>query len=337
MAAVDPERAGILDDPARWYGSSIQDIVEMRSSLIRSKRRMDVHEHSGYIEQSKEVALSVRPTDVEVSFKQKPAFNLSFSDISQPMGPSGEVKDFKLAQNPKIPRKVDYVLSDELSADQAAVKLYSSDFDVYYLSRALSTGALGMQDRRKLVPTRWSITAVDDIIAKSLMVDVRTFPELSEFLVFENTYLENHFEVLFIPGNWEFELFEAWAPNTLWTLGCTKPVLQVEYEPYSGRSSYAKKEGGGYYAGRIGVVEKLWRMRRQGRCVVFREIYEGYTVPVGVWEVRENVRNALKKKPRRFSSLPDALSDIAGRLRVPTGKYLEASEILRQRKLSEFF
>jgi hypothetical protein len=215
--------------------------------------------------------------------------------------------------------------------------LYRQNFDVYYLTGVLSSGVLGIQDNRKMVPTRWSITAVDDIIAKSLLSEVRDYPELGEFQVYENTYLENHFEVLMMPGKWEFELFEAWAPKTLWTMNSEKPVIQAEYEGFAGRTTYAMKEGGGYYAGRIGVAEKLRQMRKQARVVVFREIYEGYTIPVGVWEVRENVRHALEKQPKKFSNLKEALGDIQGRLRIPMHEYSRISELLRQRKISEYF
>jgi hypothetical protein len=337
MTSLDPENAALLDNPADWYGSSLDDIIRMRSLLVRSKRRQGIKERSRYIEQSKELALSVKPTDIEVLFKTKPTYRMNFSPISQPMGPSGVVEKFTLTENPKIPRRVDAVVSDELLAADAALALYKNQFDVYYLTTVLSSGALGIADNKKLVPTRWSITAVDDIIAKALMKDIRTYPQLNEFLVYENTYLDNHFEVLMMPGSWEFELFEAWSPNTLWTAGNERPVIQAEYEGYSGRTKYAEKEGGGYYAGRIGVVEKLHQMRRQARAVVFREIYEGYTVPVGVWEVRENVRHALEKKPEKFANLSEALSAVDRRLRIPTSEYTRISEVLKQRKIVDYF
>jgi len=124
------------------------------------------------------------------------------------MGPSGVIKDFRITENPKIPKRVDSVVSDEIKAVDAVFELYKNKFDVYYLTTVLSSGALGFEERKKLVPTRWSITAIDDIIARELMREIRGFPEINEFLVYENTYLENHFEILMMPGRWEFEQFE---------------------------------------------------------------------------------------------------------------------------------
>ncbi|MFN3528143.1 MAG: hypothetical protein ACK4YO_03480, partial [Candidatus Altarchaeaceae archaeon] len=77
--------------------------------------------------------------------------------------------------------------------------------------------------------------------------------------------LFNHFEILLIPGNWEFEQFEAWAPDTLWTIGNESYAINLEAEYYKGRNDYAIKEGGGYYASRLAVLEYLKKIKRQAR------------------------------------------------------------------------
>ncbi len=336
MICLDPDNASLLDDPSRWYGYGFDDIIRMRSLLVRSKRKQGVKEKTGFIDKTQELALAVKPTDIEIEFNKKPSYGMNFSPISQPMGPTGTIKKFHITENPRIPRKVDAVVSDEIKAVDAALKLYKNKFDVYYLTTVLSSGAIGLRENKKMVPTRWSITAIDDIIAKKLMEEVRNFPQINEYLVYENTYLENHFEILMMPGGWEFEQFEAWAPKTLWTQAYEEPVIQEEYEGFKGRTTYAMKEGGGYYAGRIAVVEKLYMMRKQARAVIFREISEGYVIPVGVWEVRENVRRALEKRPRKFSTSQEALADINSRLGIPIKEYIKRSEILQQKKLIEF-
>ena len=336
MTSVNPEVAGLLDDPGGWYGLDFNDIITLRSQLVRSKAAVNVRSQGRFVDDNRDIALSVKPTDVEVRFKKKPSFGLSFSPISQPMGPSGELESFKVADNPKIPQKVDYVLSDDLGSVDQAKALYDDNFDVYYLSRVLSSGAMGRAEKQVMVPTRWSITAVDDIIGKALMEQVREFPFISDFRVYSNTYLENHFEILLMPGAWEFEQFEVWAPQTLWTLSYDEPVIVQEHEGHGGRWDYALNEGGGYYAGRLGVVEALYKMRRQARAVVFREIHEGYVMPVGVWEVRENVRKAMAGSCVKFSGLKEVLVYLNTRLRVPVAKYLGRSEILRQRRISDY-
>ncbi len=54
------------------------------------------------------------------------------------------------------------------------------------------------------------------------------------------------------------------------------------------------------------------------------------------WEVRENVRHAFTNKPRKFSTIKDALADIKTRLHIPMDEYLKKSAILRQRRLTDF-
>ncbi|MFH1722135.1 MAG: Nre family DNA repair protein [Candidatus Altiarchaeota archaeon] len=337
MTGIETGNAALLDDPGAWYGLGFDEIINLRTQLVRSKKPVDVHTRERYILENQEIALSVKPIDVESHFKKKPSYSMNFSPISQPMGPTGVLERMRITENPKIPKRVDYVVNDELRAADAASILFRENHDVYYLTNILSSGALGMDERKKLVPTRWSITAVDDIIAKNLMEEIRTYPAINDFLVYSNQYLENHFEILLIPGGWEFEQFEAWAPGSLWTLSRTKPVIVQENEAHEGRTKYAFNEGGGYYAGRLGVVEALWKMKRQARCVVFREIYEGYVVPVGVWEVRENVRKAMQNPPKKFNTLKEALQHIKEKLRLPLADYMKKSEILKQRRLDEFY
>jgi DNA repair protein NreA len=336
MSSIDPEDPRMLDDPSQWYGKDFDEIISMRTNLIRSEKREGVRSRSRDVLASQELALALRPTDIELEFRKKPVIDMSFSSMTQPMGPRGELKRFELTENVHIPRAVDKVVNDEIKASEGAFSLFDKGFDVYYLTKALASGSMGLKENKRMVPTRWSITAVDDMIAKDLMKEVRDFPSISDFRVYSNSYLDNHFEVLMMPGAWEFENFETWAPQTLWTLGQEKPVMQVEHEPFEGRKSYADKEGGGYYAARLPAVEKLHEIRRQARVVSFREIHEGYVMPVGVWEVRENLRQAFKKKPLSFATREEALAHIAKQLRADIRDYIRASTILRQRRLSDF-
>jgi len=336
MTSLDPEKASLLDDPSRWYGLDFDDIISMRSLLVRSKKMEGIRSRNKFIENSQDIALAIKPTETETEFKKAPTYSASFSATTQPMGPSGILERLRVTENPRIPRRVDSIVSDELRAVEMATQLYERNFDVYYLTGVLSSGAMGLNENKRLVPTRWSITGIDDIISKELMKNIRNYPSTNGFLVYSNEYLHNHFEVLLIPGPWEFEQFEAWAPKTLWTQRSSEPVIVEEYEPFKGRTTYALKEGGGYYAGRIAVTEALDRMKRQARAIIFREISEGYIMPVGVWEVRENVRKAMHNKPKRFSSLKEALQDINSRLTIPIREYMERSEVLKQRRLGEW-
>ncbi|MFQ5892267.1 MAG: hypothetical protein ACE5HW_05690, partial [Candidatus Methanofastidiosia archaeon] len=118
---------------------------------------------------------------------------------------------------------------------------------------------------------------------------------------------------------------------TFWTLGLSEIKLIGEHETYFGRSDYAIREGGGYYAVRFAVCELLKSMRKQAAVLVFRETSEDYSLSVGVWECRENIRNA--REVSEFESLEEALNDVEGRLRIPIKEWRKKSIILNQEKL----
>lgn len=336
LGALAAEELHVLDNPPSWFGRNYEDIIAFRSLLLRGKQKQNVFFRGRYVAEMQALAMAERPTDIEMRFDGKPVFKFSFSDIMQPMGPSVTLNKLTIAENPKIHGSVEKIVNDELTATEASYELYKKGSDVYRISNIISSGLLGMHVRRKLVPTRYSITAIDDIICKQMLKDVREYPQLDCFLVYSSQFLDNHFEILLTPGNWEYEDFEAWAPGSFWSKYLKKAEIISEYEPFRGRTDYADKEGGGYYAARIAVVEALHRMRKQARVIVFREIYEGYTIPLGVWQVRENVRNAMNQKPMRFTTMKEALAHISAKLRLPVNEYAKQSNILRQKRLEDF-
>ncbi len=334
LAAVEERQD--LDNPASWLGMEYSKIVELRSLLIRSKQKEDIFSRSRFVLENQELALASKPTDIELEFWKKPSYRVSFSDVVQPMGPTAPLKRLTITENPKIPRRVENIVNDEMKANEAGRLLYRRGEDVYRISTIMSTGTLGLEENKKLVPTRWSITAVDDMIAKQLMERIRVYRSVNNYMVFESRCLDNHFVILFMPGGWEFENFEAWAPGSTWSHNLKKTEILEEYEPFGGRTSYAELEAGGYYASRMACVEKLHEMKRQARVVVFREVYEGYVVPLGVWVVRETARSAYRKEPKVFSTRKEALDYIQTRVRIPLQEYRKRSRILGQKRLFDF-
>ncbi|MFH0836862.1 MAG: hypothetical protein V1870_01915 [Candidatus Aenigmatarchaeota archaeon] len=347
MASV--EKNIILDDPSKWFGLPYEKIIETRFLLIRSRQTAHVKNNSRFIEDNQLISMS-DPIDLELMFKKKPNYNFEFSSITAPMGPTADIEKLRIAENPKISHKLDKIVNDDLNAQEASVEIYNQGNSIYKLSSILSSGVLGT--RKRIVPSKWCITAIDDIIAKDLISSIKEYSSINEYHVYSSEYLDNHFEILLMPGNWEFENFESWtkkwnAPHStkvvdknqdhnLSTIVNNKPVIIPESEGFMGRKKYAFSQSGGYYASRLGVVEELDSMRKQARVVCFREIYDGYSVPVGVWLVRENVRNAMKQEPKKFATLDEALIDINTRLRIPIRNYMRKSKIFRQRRLGDF-
>ena len=336
LASLDSESPETFASPQEWFGKPYSKIIETRSFVLRSKYRENIYSRSRFVESNQELALAEKPTDVELDFKKKPSITFEYSDITQPMGPSATLKKMRITENPKIPIKTEKIVSDELKAEEAGFLLYKHGQDVYNVSTILSSGVLGFEKKRKLVPTRWSITATDDMVFRRLVQKVRGYRQVNDYLVFFSEYLDNHFLFLLMPGNWEFENFEAWSPGSSWSFNLKRTEILEEYEPFHGRTSYANLQAGGYYASRFAVIEYLHRIKRQARVVGFREIHEGYTIPLGVWVVRETARNAFRSEPLKFPTLKDALAHIDSKLRLSITEFVRRSRILRQKRLGDF-
>ncbi len=325
-----------LDSPGSWFGMDYGDIIELQSLLLRSKLKQDIRSRTRFIEENQELALASKPTDVEMSFSKKPVYSMSFSDIHRPMGPSASLEKMRITENPDISQRVEKIVRDEIKANEAGVMLYELGQDVYKISTILSSGIMGMDENKKLVPTRWSITGVHSMIANELIKKIKEYPQINDYRVYSSQYLDNHFEILLMPGNWEFENFEAWTPGSMWSFNLKKTEILEEYEPYEGRTKYAELQGGGFYSSRLGCCELLKSIKRQARIVVFREIYEGYSIPVGCWQILENIRNASRQNYMKFDTKEGALKHINSRLRIPVNDYITRSDILKQRRMSDF-
>jgi hypothetical protein len=332
----------IYDLPELWFGKSIDEIVAFRSMLIRGKQRVHVqkfNEAGKIIQKTRELALAIRPVDVELILTKKPHGPIFLSDEVQPFGPSAPIRDLNVC-NTRWDQHVEKAYSDtDLKAVQAVLELYGKGVFETKIQRAFSVGAFGMEKNRRFVPTRWSITAVDDIISKNLMSQVREFPEISEIRVYESHYLDNVFEVLMIPREWCYEAIEAWYPGTVWNPDGEQVVMFGDWEGHDGRTSYAEI-GGCYYAARLAVCELLVKERRQASVIVLREAHPGYIMPVGVWQVRENVRHAMGQKPLTFNTLNEALETIASKFKIPLQSWIRQSQLIRnalfQKRITDF-
>lgn len=332
----------ILDTPELWVGKSIDEIIEYRLSLIRGKIRMNIFDAikgNRLLDLIQELSMSISSVDSEAIFKKRPTGVISFSEDAQPFGPSSLLKSFKTS-NIRVDRRIEKAYYDrDMRASEAIAKLYDDGVLVSRIQRALSVGMLGVGNRRKLVPTRWSITAVDDTISLWLIKEIKQYDSLDDYEVYFFRNLDNTFLAIFMPEEWGFEWIEAWFPGTVWNVGGKTPAIMGDYESYVGRSTYANV-GGCYYSARLAVAEKLKEMKRQAKVLVLREIHPGYILPVGVWNVRESMRSALKREPKKFDSLQSALNFAFKVLTVPLDKWIEHSVILKealfQRKITDF-
>jgi len=322
--------AASFEEPSAWANMQIEDIISMRSRMVRANTNLHIKDarskDNPLLVKAQELALSKKPVDTEAWFFKAPKQELKFDAVLTPMGPSGLVKNFELAENPSVPKKVDYLVYDtDALAKDAINELIKSDVSNEHITRLFSIGLLGKE--RKIVPTRWSITAVDDLAGKELANRIKDFSWVSEIQLFSGTHFGNHFEVLILPRAYSFELIEIWLPKTVWS--GESSWIGEDSEGLDGKKGYSPLAGG-YYAARLPVLEYLAEIKKQASVFVLREISPEYWAPLGVWVVREGMRNALRNPPRKFDSLESAVSDLAGRISTPKTEWIQQAKMLSE-------
>ena len=295
--------AWLFDAPNYWSEKNFQipEIIDYRSSLINSRFRANIKDVNKLVEIGQEIGMASKPVDVEINLKDKPKFKLNTDSYIAPMGPNARLEKAKITENPKIDSRVEKTFSDsDLKANNAMIYLYEKGFSENFLTKILSIGTLGVKKDRKLVPTRWSISSVDSNIGNYLLKNVKDYNQTG-YLAYFGGYLGNYFLILCFPEIYSYELFETYMPKASWNVD-DRMSYTTDYEPYEGRKYYASNCGGGFYATRIALLEKLNQIKRQASVLVIRVITGEYYMPLGVFVVREATRKALSRKPLEFSS-----------------------------------
>ena len=208
----------------------------------------------------------------------------------------------RLTANTKIDSRVEKVVRDiDLKAAPGIVSLYKKGFEENDLTKLISVGNLGLKNNRKLVPTRWSITATDDIIGKQLIKEVKDF-QIGDYQVYFAGGWGNYYLLLYFPEVWSYELFETYIHKKVNPWSKQGFSYSTDYESYQGRKTYAEETAGGYYAARLPILEKMKLNKRQYSCLALRFITPDYNVPLGVWVCREATRKSCYSKPISFTS-----------------------------------
>ena len=350
------DRAAAFRTSGAWYdeGVSIGDVFERRTSLLNANRGVDVNDAGvgdgtgvhdawdGWLGVQREVAIADRPVDVEIGLDGTPDldFEVGVEDVKTPTGPRASARDAALGENPHVPRPVKKTLEDDdRRAEGAMTYLYRRGFDVYEINTILSAGALGRGANRRLVPTRWSITAVDDTVGQYLRGSIRSNPTIDAIEVHRNEYLGNAFWVVLVPGNWEYELVELKAPGSIWNPDPEAGTyLAAASEGREGRTGYVEETAGAYYAARLGVLEHLDDRDRQAKALVCRHVSDDYWGPVGVWQVREAVRNAFSGEHGTAETFGEAVRGVADHLPISPGRLRRKSTMAAglQANLADF-
>jgi DNA repair protein NreA len=323
----------ILDNPELWLGKSLEEIVNYRINLLKGTMIHNVSKISDrYIESLQDLALSKRAVDSTMTFEKTPSQYLNEMVLSKsnpeeiPTVFSAPVSEFKIypsTSDVKIEKK--YYDGDLLASD-AVVELYENNVDITRIAKVLSMGMLGRKKNRKLVPTKWSITAADDIVSMNLLKKIKDNTVLDCHLVFYFNHLGNYYSIIFIPDDvWNFEMIESWIDTN------GRVHIGSDYE--SGKNiEHYPSIAGAYFAARLAAAEYLFKKRKKSSVLILREIHPEYFMSLGVWQIREGIRESLKSKGKKFETFDSALKYGISKTSLSINEWIKNSSIIRNKK-----
>jgi hypothetical protein len=334
------EESYLLDNPKEWVKQGLRDIdiLKMRAELVNSRFQSGVKNFDGKLmELSQEVSMAHKPVDMEVFLKSKPKNITKMNNILSPLSNNADVRKIKLTENPKVKTIIEKTTSDsDLKSVEGLYKLYNKGVDEGFLSKILSIGLLGIKKNRRLVPTRWSITATDDTIAKEILKELRYY-DYSDYQIYFGGCMGNYYMVLFFPDIWGFELFEMGVPLQKNPWSRSGNFYATDFEDYFGRKKYSQECAGGYYACRFGILEKLRQLKKQGAVLVLRFVTEEDRFPLGVWVCREATRMSLGNKvdidfDSKDSMLNYVLAKAKKEFNVDISEIFKVSKLLQRKR-----
>ncbi|MFC1710934.1 hypothetical protein ACFLZJ_02145 [Nanoarchaeota archaeon] len=331
------DNAWMFDDASYWAKEnfSIHDVVKLREGLLNSRfqsKATDARLNKKFLGIAKNIAVASKPVDMEIELKNKLQVRKNKDRVITPHGMRAPLKKAKITSNVKIDQKVDKVMNDEIKASKGMEILYKNKISEYAMSKILSVGVLGLKKNKKLVPTRWSITATDDTLGKHLIERVKEYKWIENHQLFFGDFMGNYYLIMLFPNVWSYELFELYLPGSSWNPS-TQIKASTDYESYAGRKTYASATAGGYYASRFPILQYLDNIKRQASVLVIRLETPSYWAALGVWVVRESVRKALKNRKLEFNDFNELLE---GCRKVGMIKFgYDNSKILKKSRLLE--
>ena len=315
----------IMDSPEQWISNNMtqEDIISYRMNLVHGKQLIDIKDvENPFVEKLQDISLASKSIDSEATFGSKPT-GASFNEEITPHGPSAIIEKFDI-DAVRWDKQLEKSFYDtDLKARDAVMNLHNKDVPFSAMQKAFSVGAFGLKKNRKLVPTRWSITACDSTIADTLLKEVRHYPIMDSHRVYEFSSLNNYYAIILTPTEWQYEWFEAFI-NVLGG----EEVMFSDYETNTNKTEYSCV-GGCYYSAKMAVLDHLAKLKLQSGVVILREAYSGY-IPLGVFNVRENIKFAMSGEYKEFESLKESLVYCGTKLKIPISKYVKQSNLLKE-------
>jgi hypothetical protein len=105
-------------------------------------------------------------------------------------------------------------------------------------------------------------------------------------------------------------------------------LIFSDYETNGGKKEYSIV-GGCYYTAKMAVLDYLMKIKKQSGLLILREAYDGY-VPLGVFNVRENIKEAMLRPYLEFETLEKCLEYAGTKLKIPISRYVKQGTLMNE-------
>jgi Uncharacterized conserved protein len=220
----------------------------------------------------------------------------------------------------------------DLKAYDAVVLLNSNGVPFHEIQKVFSLGMLGNSKNRKLVPTRWSITAVDSILSEYYENRIKNYEDIDGYYFFENHNLGNNYFIFVFPWSYIYENIETWGIGSVW-VGNRGMSIEEEFEDGK-RKVRNPKMGGSFFATKLPILEYLDSIQKKAGILAIRYVTGDYYIPIGVWQVRENIKLALRNR-KAISNIDDFFHIVREKTGVDFKYFSKIYKIVKTQKRLE--
>lgn len=131
--------------------------------------------------------------------------------------------------------------------------MYEKGINEHQIINLLALGSFGIQINRKLVPTRWAISAYDRTIDNYLFKKIINYKLIERYEIYHYYDKGNDFIIILTPDPYCGEVIEHF-PGT---------VGHDYFNNFNKLSTSDPNNGGGYYATKIAVNEFLEKRKNK--------------------------------------------------------------------------
>lgn len=321
------------------YKNTAQNVKQNYDNIIKQKaknifgttREQHIKQTTSKInEELQNIYKSKKEVEFTTHYSKELQFNkISMNSTHGIMGSNNQVNKINANQNTSTSKQIEKFADNEEKAKNAIISLYEREVNEHQIINLLALGTFGLQSNKKLVPTRWAITAYDQTLEKHLHQKIIKYNPLNSYEIYHHKDKGNEFIIILFPEPFQAQVTEKFEGG-----------LEEDYVSHNNKLQTKEPMcSGGYYATKLPVFEQLNQRKKQSAYISIR-IIKDYELPLGVVFVRESVRTALKNQIFKTSNKQEMLKFLFENYKNHFELYLKSKfkkEIEQTKTLNKYF